>query len=355
MHKRRRSFKKDSGASTRRFILALVCCMATVHVADLARREAAPDLRQQITATLTSWGVNSNDIPLPVDPDKIDSHIALLQSDIGEQRVRAAHWLASRGVRQAGPAIAAAMNDSGTYRPCQLAHDLGFLGDDRWVGLLAEATAHPSNADLNMCATLALGELASPKAVNALIDAYRRGAAGCLPIDSLGKIGDPLALPFLRSVARSPRNKFERRAARNAIDRIEVLQQPDPVPALICRVKDSARKGALEAWAVRKLVDFQDKRAVPALREVLVNGAKGRQADRVILTAALLAHRDPGVVALKDIVAVSRETAPSISSIAQAALSLHSQSIIAKRHHFRPSERPDSQAAAVAVVERGGS
>ncbi len=354
LRKQRRRRNKAGIKGTRWIFITLMLYIAAVTVAQrAARQREAPDYSQQIVATLVSWGHFPNGISSPVDPDEIASHIALLQSDIGEQRVRAAHWLASRGVRQAGSAIAAAMNDSGTYRPCQLAHDLGFLGDDRWVGLLADAAKHPRNADLRMCATLALGELASPKAVNALIDAHRRGAAGWLPIESIGKIGDPLALPFLHSVAESPRNKFELRAARNAIDRIEILQQPDPVPALISRVKDSARKGALEAWAVRKLVDFQDKRTVPVLREVLMNGAKRRQADRVILIAALLAHRGPGMVALKDIVAVSRETAPSISSIAQAALSLHGQSIIAKRHHLKPSERPDSRAAAVAVVERG--
>ncbi len=356
LRKQRRRGKKVGIGGTRGILIALTLYVAAVTVAErTARQREAPDHRQQIAAMLVSWGLYSNEIPLPVDPDKIASHIALLQSDIGEQRVQAAHWLASRGVRQAGPAIAAAMNDSGTYRPCQLAHDLGFLGDDRWVGLLADAVKHPRNADLRMCATLALGELASPKAVNALIDAHRRGAAGCLPIESIGKTGDPLALPFLRSVAKAPRNEFERRAARDAIDRIEILQQPDPVPALISRVKDSARKGPLEAWAVRKLVDFQDERSVPVLREVLMNGAKRRQVDRVILTAALLAHRGPGTAALKDIVAVSRETAPRISSIAQAALSLHTQSIIAKRHHLGPSERPDSRAAAVTVLERVGS
>ncbi len=332
LHKRRRR-KKDGIIGARGIFIALMLYITAVTVAErTARQREAPDYHQQIAAVLVSWGHFPDGISPPVDPDEIASHIALLWSDIGEQRVQAAHWLTSRGVREAGPAIAAAMNDSGTYRPCQLAHDLGFLGDDRWVGLLADATKHPRNADLRMCATLALGELASPKAVNALIDAHRRGAASSLLIESIGKIGDPLALPFLRSVAKSPRNEFERRAVRDAIDRIEILQQTDPVPALISRVRDSARKGSLEAWAVRKLVDFQDKRAVPVLREVLMNGAKHRQADRVILTAALLAHKDPGIVALKDIVAVTRETAPNISSIAQAALSLHSQSIIAKRH-----------------------
>ena len=356
LRKRRRRRKKAGIRGTRRIFIALMLYIAVVTVAQrIARQREAPDYSQQIVATLVSWGHFPNGVSPPVDPDEIASHIALLQSDIGEQRVQASHWLASRGVRQAGPAIAAALNDSGTYRPCQLAHDLGFLGNDRWVGLLADAAKHPRNADLRMCATLALGELASPKAVNALIDAHRRGAAGCLPIKSIGRIGDPLALPFLRSVAKSPRNESELRAARNAIDRIEVLQQPDPVPALISRVKDSARKGSLEAWAVRRLVDFQDRRAVPVLRDILINGVKRRETDHVILVAALLAHRDAGMVALKDIVAVSRETAPSISSIAQAALSLHSQPIIAKHRHLRPSERPDSQAAAVTVVEWGGS
>ena len=321
--KRRRRREKAGIRGIGWIFIALMLYVAAVTVAQRAdSRREAPDYRQQIVATLVSWGHFPNGISPPVDPDEVSSNIALLQSDIGEQRVRAAHWLASRGVRQAGPAIAAAMNDSGTYRPCQLAHDLGFLGDDRWVSLLADAANHPRNADLRVCATLALGELASPKAINALIDAHRRGAVGCLPIESIGKIGDPIALPFLRSVEKSPRNEFELRAARNAIDHIEILQHTDPVSALISRVKDSARKGPLDAWAVRKLVDFQDKRTVPMLREVIIKGAKRSETDHVILAAALLAHEDPGVKALKDVTAGHIEAPTIAASIAQAALSL---------------------------------
>ncbi len=323
LRKQRRWRKKARARGTRGIFVVLMLYVAAVTVAErAASQREAPDYCQQIAATLISWGHFPNGISPPADRDGIDRHIALLQSDIGEQRVQAAHWLTSRGIRQAGPAIAAAMNDSGTYRPCQLAHDLGFLGDDRWVGLLADAAKHPRNADLRVCATLALGELGSPKAVDALIDAHPGGVVGYLAIESLGKIGDPLALPFLRSVAKSPRNEFERRAARDAIDRIEILQQPDPVPALISRVKDSARKGSLDAWAVRKLVDFQDKRAVPVLGKVLMNGAKRRETDHVILAAALLAHEDPGMKTLKDVAAGYLEAPTSAGSIAQAALSL---------------------------------
>ncbi len=324
LHKRQQQRKKTGIRGILGIFIVLVLYVVAVIVAEwTVHQRETPDYGQQIAAKLVSWGHFPNGISPPVDPDEIASHISLLRSDIGEQRVQAAHWLASRGVQQAGPAIAAAMNDSGTYRPCQLAYDLGFLGEDRWVDVLVDATQNPRSADLRMCAAMALGELASPKAINALIEAHRGGAAGYLPIESIGKIGHPQALPFLRSVAKSPRNEFERRAVADAINRIEILQQPDPVLDLISRVENSARKGFLEEWAVRKLVDFQDKRAVPVLRKVLINATNLGHVDRIILTAALLAHGNHGVIALKDIVAISRKTSPNISSIAQAALRLH--------------------------------
>ncbi|MDK1030877.1 MAG: HEAT repeat domain-containing protein [Planctomycetia bacterium] len=305
----------------------LVVLLCTIYVAAVGEhiagsREPHPNYQQQIAATLVSWGMFADGIVLPVDQDEIDRHIAQLGADISEQRVRAAHWLASRGVRQAGPAIAAAMNDAGTARPCQLAHDLGFLGDDRWVGPLARAAKHRSNADLRVCATLALGELASPKAVDALISAYRRGMAGRLAIESLGKIADPSALSFLKSVARAPRNEFERQAASEAIGRIEIMQQRDPVATLLSRIKDSARRMSLDAWAARKLVGFQDKRAVPVLQEVYVEIGAGRRADHVLLAAALLANGECGIAALKNLAADNSGSAMHASAIAQAALRL---------------------------------
>lgn len=98
-----------------------------------AAAEAAPSAPERIAATLVRWGVAVEGVAPPVDPEARARHEQLLSSDIGEERVRAARWLAARGVRSAGARIVDAMNDPGTMRPCQLAHSLGSLGDERWV------------------------------------------------------------------------------------------------------------------------------------------------------------------------------------------------------------------------------
>jgi HEAT repeat protein len=115
------------------------------------------------------------------------------------------------------------MRDPATLRPCQLAKSLGELGDARYVSLLAAAATQTENADLRVCATIALGDLASSTALSALVDAYQRELVTTTALSSIGLIGDPSALPFLRSVAASPRNDSERRSALLAIRRIEIL------------------------------------------------------------------------------------------------------------------------------------
>lgn len=296
-----------------------------VHLVQRMRpRPAGPDYGQQIAATLVLWGIDTAEFQLPVDPEHVEQHVALLGSDVSEQRVEASHWLAARGVRRAAPAIAAAMKDPGTLRPCQLAHDIGFLGDDRCVDDLAQAARAGDSGDLRVCAILALGELGSPKATDALIDAYRgRGdMAGALAVEALGKIADRSTLPFLQSVAKAPRSSFERRAAATAIERTETLQLPDPVPSLIAQVERSSRQGeALDVWAVRKLVGFADPRAVPTLRQTFIS-APAKSAGRIVLAAALLAHGDPGAAALEDIAAQAPKTPTAAPTIARAALSL---------------------------------
>lgn len=139
-----------------------------------------PDLEQQIAAKLVSWGVAPDGMRLPVSDEAVDRHIRMLQSPIGEKRVRAARWLSARGVRRGEEAIAEAMTDPGTARPCQLAHELGGLGSNRWVDTLANAARNPSSTDLRVCATIALGKVASPKAVQALSEVYEQGTAAIL-------------------------------------------------------------------------------------------------------------------------------------------------------------------------------
>ncbi len=291
--------------------------MDLVHV--LAIKRGAPDISVRIGATLVSWGITIDGLSIPVSADEIDRHVALLSSPDGEQRVRGADWLASRGVRGAGPEIAAAMADEGTLRPCQLAHSLGRLGDDRWIGTLLDAANNPRNADLRACATTALGDIASPTSVDALIELCRTGSTRSGALYALGRIGDPSALGFLRSVAASPGDELERGIALRAIERIGLMERADPVPGLIARVRAYDRRERLEPWAVRKLAELHDARAIPALQYVLRN-PQLTTGDRIVAAAGLLAHGEEGAAALQRVV----ESQPDgeIGRTAMAALRL---------------------------------
>ncbi len=299
------------------------CAIAVVETGHyIARKGQSPDYQQQICATLVCWGSPVEGISLPVSQEEIDQHIALLNSDLSEQRVQAAAWLASRGVQGAGPAIAASMRDERTYRPCQLAHNLGLLGDDRWVELLADATKNPTNADLRICATLALGELGSAKAVDALIDAYHRGVGSYVVIDALGKIADPSSLPFLCSVAQAPRNRFEHHMATEAIQRVALMQRQDPVEALSDRIRSSAQAGSLDVWAVRKLVGLEDRRATKVFKQAFLDVGSNDKTELVTLAAGMLAQGLEGLSAIRSLALELSSSATRRTEIAQAARDL---------------------------------
>jgi len=276
-----------------------VFLLGTIHY--IRARMAAPDLRQQVVAKLASWGLSLDGVKAPVSEAAVEQRLADLRSPVGEVRVQAARWLAARGLRETGPSIAAAMDDPGTRRPCQLAKSLGELGDSRWTGRLVQATQHPSNVDLRVCATIALEQLESPQAVEGLIAGYRRDVSPKTALQALGKIGHPAALPMLRDVVQHPRDAIEARLAKQAIERIELMQRDDPIPGLIERIK-TATAGFVNPWAVRQLAERGDERAVSALRDALEHlGRAGSTSDRVTLAAALLAHGEPGRTALRSL------------------------------------------------------
>ncbi len=85
----------------------------------IATKRAAPDTSVRLAATLVSWGLTTDGLAVGVRAEEIDRHVALLSSPDGEERVRAADWLASRGVRDTGPHIAAALRliDTMGYAP----------------------------------------------------------------------------------------------------------------------------------------------------------------------------------------------------------------------------------------------
>lgn len=105
---RKRPDKQRSGLGGL-FGLVAVLSMAMTIGQFIATNRAAPDTSVRIAATLVSWGLTTNSLSVGVRADEIDRHVALIRNPDGEERVQAADWLASRGVRDAGPHIAAAM------------------------------------------------------------------------------------------------------------------------------------------------------------------------------------------------------------------------------------------------------
>lgn len=304
------------------FLLLVGWGLVTAAGTYIRDRGERPDRRQKIAATLVSWGLSTGGIAPAVSDADIDRHVALLWSPVSEERVRAAWWLADHGVRQAGPAIAVAMDDPGTLRPCQLAHNLGRLGDERWLGDLILATRDAGNGDLRVCATDALGELASPKALDALVEVYRGGFAATSALYALGNIADPSTRSFLESVARSPRDEHERRAAERALRCVSIMSSDDPVPALLERVKQSQSSRGLDVWPLRKLAGLQDRRAVPVLADILRQAEDRSESDQVLLAATLLAHGGEGATALESVAAGAPSRSTDVAAVARDALAL---------------------------------
>ena len=213
-------------------------------------------------------------------------------------------------------------DDAHEATAAETAKSLGSLGDEQWADVLVLATRHPTNVDLRVCATLALGQLQSPATVNALIDVYQHDGACPAALDALSRIADASSVAFLRSVGEHPKNQVERTMARQALERIQIMQQADPVAALLQRVQDIAQQGALDTWAVRKLVAFDDVRTIAILREILLDKENGKEDDRITLAAALLAHDEAGVAALKSLAGADSEPHTNVFAVAHAALAL---------------------------------
>lgn len=289
-----------------------------------------PTQPQRIAAILVSWGLSTEGFRIPVAQEDIERHIAMLRSPYSEERVRAARWLASHGVRDAGAAIAGAMNDSGTRRPCQLAHALGQLGDDQWADELVRATRQPWNQDLQLCATIGLEELASARAVEALIELGKNGTARTTAIRALGVIGDPAAIPHLRTIAQTSSERIVREFCERAISRIELVNLDDPIPALVHQMQSALRRGHADEWALRWIATIGDERAVGVLVSGLTErGLSMRDCERI--AATLLALNEEGIGALEH-VASSKSAS---RRVAQSALSISTHRDVERLARFR--------------------
>ena len=217
------------------------------------------------------------------------------------------------------------MLDPGTRRPCQLAKSLGALGDERWSDMLVAAVRQDANADLRVCAAHALGALAAHESVDDLIEAYQHNAAPTYVLSALGHIADPSSMSFLQSVAASPRSEPEQWAVKIAIDRVRTMQQPNPVPALIDRVQQSLAMGSLDAWAIRKLAEASDDRAVQCFHQLLERGQRLNEAGCILLVAGLLAGGPAGRASLEEL-SEARIAWPAVARVLEAAMSLLEES-----------------------------
>ena len=299
------------------FVLVVLLVCTTTGVQLWRSTADRPTQPQRIAAILVSWGLSAEGFSIPVDQEEIKRHIAMLRSPYSEERVLAARWLASHGVRDAGAAIADAMNDSGTRRPCQLAHALGQLGDDQWVDELVRATTQPWNQDLQLCATIGLEELASARAVEALIELMNSGAARTTAVRALGVIGDPAAIPPLQTIAKTTHERIVREFCEQAISRIKIVTLGDPTPALVHQMQSALRSGHADEWALRWIATIGDERAVGVLAAALTErGLSMRDHERI--AATLLALDEEGISALEHI--ASSESASR--RVAQSALSI---------------------------------
>jgi len=95
----------------------------------------------------------------------------VLREGTPEARVDAARELARwRDRASVGELVAAMRDGSGVRRPCQIAHSLGRIGDPAALPALQEALDHPNNADLRACAAIAIGRIGDASTLAFLLD-----------------------------------------------------------------------------------------------------------------------------------------------------------------------------------------
>jgi len=297
-------------------LVVFVCAMSIAQGWQASRNQ--PNQTQRIAAIIVSWGVDSPAMHVPVNQQDVDDRLEKLRSPVSEERVQAAHWLAAHGVRDASAAIASAMRDPATRRPCQLAHALGQLGRARWTDELVRAAQQPANRDLRVCATDGLKQLGSARAIDPLIQLAERGTAQTIAIEALGVVGDSRAAPALRRIVSNTQNDHVREAARRALQRIDILGLDDPLPELLRSFEQSLHSDRPSQWALRHLARLGDARAAPVLANALESSSVESR-DRESIAACLFACGEAGRLALER--CAKNEKTPA-AGVARSALAL---------------------------------
>jgi len=307
-------------SSPRGFLVGLVSvfCVLSMSVQVARTSSLEPEAASRIYATLTEWGVEASGVGAPADASEIRAHIRALESPHSEKRVRAARWLADHGIQRAGGQIAASMRDPGTLRPCQLAHSLGRLGDERWVDVLVSSAKQRGNTDLRTCSAIALAHLASSRAVDDLIGITRDDPSRIFATKALAAAADPESRDHLRWLASSSSSAAVRRIARRGIERIALLQAEDPIAALLERARAAASADDVDEWTLRQLARRPNARSAEVLSDLFRDRQRSSR-EREVIAATLIAIGEPGHRALGELALGGRQGG---AGVARAALGL---------------------------------
>lgn len=274
---------------------------------------------QTIYAQLVAWGIDVDHLAIDVPQYQIDRQIKLLGHVDSETRVAAAHWLAARGVKEATAEIATAMQDQDTFRPCQLAHALGNLGDTTYNPLLMTLASQTKNKDLSVCATMALGSICAPETTNHLITIYKQSNTSFSILTAICNIASPTATPFLTDLLNTTQLQLHKQVSNEGLARINILTNKNPHTKLIAHLTTQNNiDNKLSIWHIKQLALRPSEQGATCLYDLL-NNTKHHNEVAIALSAALIAHGDSGIGLLKTL---SQSTNKQSQTFAEAALSL---------------------------------
>jgi HEAT repeat protein len=137
-----------------------------------------------------------------------------------------------------------------------------WVRDSKVVDVLIAALKDPDRA-VREDATIALGQIGDPRAIDALIEAMKDGAVKRHAIASLGMIGDPRALPPVL----------------DALKGKGIRQDGTPTPG--CIVSEDA---FIKEAAATALGQFRDPRVIPDLIMLLKDGVLREKASAALAT-----------------------------------------------------------------------
>lgn len=232
--------------------------------------------------------------PRPLEPQEREKLIESLFSREAPDRWRAAGKLASwREPAALWPLIATMQDGAGTGRTCLISQALGKLADPAAVPALIEAAQHRSNVDLRVCATHSLGQIGDDGAISFLerrsVDRSVSEGDRTVAISALGEIGSVRAMPVLQEIASSETWAALRSFAASAIRQIELLQG-DAASNLLGALGDNG-DWIQDDWILAQLHRRWNGHIAAHLNEILRAPTETRCTPRVQIMALLSAKQ----------------------------------------------------------------